>query len=111
MARGGLSCLNRRSTIWGFTAVLKMGSAAGQVVDRTVDDASAGRHGDRKTADLVGHLFWWSCLCCRLDGRMRTRSAGTGVAADGVELLAMGGHGSSLGRWWSTGFWCSGGLL
>ncbi|KAL5977825.1 hypothetical protein ACLOJK_036848 [Asimina triloba] len=31
-----------------------MGSAAGQVVDRTVDDASAGRHGDRKTADLVG---------------------------------------------------------
>ncbi|KAL5979129.1 hypothetical protein ACLOJK_019026 [Asimina triloba] len=31
--------------------------------------------------------------------------------ADGVGLLAMSGHGSSLGRWWSTGFWCSGGLL
>ncbi|KAL6001214.1 hypothetical protein ACLOJK_006946 [Asimina triloba] len=38
-----------------------MGSAAGQVVDRTVDDTSTGRHGDRKTADRVGHLFWWSC--------------------------------------------------
>ncbi|KAL5979128.1 hypothetical protein ACLOJK_019025 [Asimina triloba] len=31
--------------------------------------------------------------------------------ADGVGLLAMGGHGSSLGRWWSTEFRCSGGLL
>ncbi|KAL5985547.1 hypothetical protein ACLOJK_027532 [Asimina triloba] len=30
---------------------------------------------------------------------------------DGVGLLAMGGHGSSLGRWWSTGFRYSGGLL